>query len=172
MTGVIKRDRRFRLKSGKYSDIYYDFGQIYKSESLKQFGRFFEPTSDSNLIFTSAYKGILFSSAILFSSNREMNIGYFRKEIKEWGDESYIIGKVPDNKDRVFIVDDVFTSGKSIIEISSFLKIKGAIITGIQVIINRGDKEAHNSVKKQTGVSVKYLLDHQEVLDHLGISDT
>ena len=61
-----------------------------------------------------------------------------RNEQKEYGTKKLIDGYVPKKKDKLFIVDDVLTSGSSIKSTAEILKPTGAEIIGAYVVYKRG----------------------------------
>ena len=64
-----------------------------------------------------------------------------RDEVKKHGLQKKINGYIPTKKDKVVIIDDVFTTGTCISNIAQILAITKAQIIGGCVVVNRGDSE-------------------------------
>lgn len=137
----------FALKSGEYSPFFIDFGCINSGQYLDFIGDFFAkkifvhfPTT--NVLFGSAYKGINLVTAISISAyklfNKNLSIFYDRKEDKQHGEKGSFIGYNPCQNDRIIIIDDVISSGRTKLDaieiITEKFKIKPI---GIIVAIDR-----------------------------------
>jgi orotate phosphoribosyltransferase len=62
-----------------------------------------------------------------------------REQPKEHGKETLIDGYVPTRADRVSLVDDVVTTGRSFEHMIKVLKPTGAEILGCHAIVKRGE---------------------------------
>ena len=89
-------------------------GEYYAKAIYDNYG------TDFDVLFGPAYKGIPLSVAtsIAFSELYDKDIRYCsnRKEIKDHGDVGILLGSGLNDGDRVVIIEDVTTSGKSIEE--------------------------------------------------------
>ena len=84
------------------------------------------------------------------------NLTLVRDGAKEHGMSDLIDGYVPASKDKVAIVDDVFSTGGSLRKIIETLAPTGAEIVGCYVIVKRGEG--------QLPVPLEYLLKVEDLL--------
>lgn len=97
------------------------------------------------MLFGPAYKGIPLSVAttIAFSELYGKEIRYCsnRKEVKDHGDTGILLGSKIKDGDKVVIIEDVTTSGKSIEETFPIIKAQGDVeIIGLMVSLNRMER--------------------------------
>ncbi|MFM8659491.1 MAG: orotate phosphoribosyltransferase [Candidatus Nitrosotenuis sp.] len=85
---------------------------------------------------------------------------YVRSQAKEYGTGKLVEGIVKSG-DRILLVDDVATTGGSVINGIKELKKSGAIITDVYVIVNR--LEGADKALLQEGVTMHHLLDIVQV---------
>ena len=97
-----------------------------------------------------------------------------RKEVKDHGDTGILLGSSLKDGDKVVIIEDVTTSGKSIEETFPILKAQGDIeIKGLMVSLNRmevgkgGKKSALDEITELYGFSAKAIVTMDEVVDYL-----
>mgnify|MGYP000464822126 CR=1 FL=1 len=103
------------------------------------------------MLFGPAYKGIPLSVATTMAISelygKDIRYCSNRKEVKDHGDTGILLGSPIKDGDRVMIIEDVTTSGKSIEETFPILKAQGDVeIKGLIVSLNRngtwqGNKE-------------------------------
>lgn len=84
------------------------------------------------------------------------NLTLVRDEPKEYGLSGLIDGYVPNNKDKIAIVDDVFSTGASLRNIIKNLEPTGAEILSCYVVVKRGEGNLP--------VPLEYLLTMQDLL--------
>ena len=90
-----------------------------------------------------------------------------RKEVKDHGDTGILLGSKIKDGDRVMIIEDVTTSGKSIEETFPIIKAQGDVeIKGLIVSLNRmergkGTKSALDEIKDLYGFPTQLLLPWQ-----------
>ena len=128
-------------------------------------------------MFGPAYKGIPISVAttIAFSELYGKEIRYCsnRKEVKDHGDTGILLGSKIKDGDKVVIIEDVTTSGKSIEETFPIVKAQGDVeIIGLMVSLNRmekgkGDKCALDEIKELYGMQANAIVTMDEVIEHL-----
>ena len=117
----------FTLKSGRKSPFFMNAGAYVTGEQLKRLGEYYARAIHDNfgldfdVVFGPAYKGIPLSvvTAIALSElyGKEVRYCSDRKEVKDHGaDKGNLLGYEPQDGDRVVMVEDVTTSGKSIDE--------------------------------------------------------
>ncbi len=173
----------FTLKSGTKSPFFMNAGAYVTGEQLMKLGEYYAKAvydkygTDFDVIFGPAYKGIPISVAtvIAFSNLYGKQIRYCsnRKEEKDHGDVGILLGSKLKDGDRVVIVEDVTTSGKSIEE--TFPIITGCAdikIVGLMVSLNReergkGDKCALDEIKELYGFETGAIVTMSEVKEYL-----
>ena len=127
--------------------------------------------------FGPAYKGIPLSVAtsIAFSELYDKDIRYCsnRKEIKDHGDVGILLGSGLNDGDRVVIIEDVTTSGKSIEETFPILKEQANVdVVGLMVSLNRQErgktqKNALAEIREVYGIETGAIVTMEEVVEHL-----
>ena len=179
----------FVLKSGRKSPFFMNAGAYVTGNQLFRLGGFYANAihdnfgDDFDVLFGPAYKGIplAVATAIAYSRLYGKEIKYCadRKEEKDHGaDKGALLGYKIKDGDRVVIIEDVTTSGKSIEE--TYPKIKaqetkpGAIkIVGEIVSLNRmeraldSSKSALDVITEKYGFPAKAIVSMKDVVDAL-----
>ena len=129
------------------------------------------------MLFGPAYKGIPLSVATVIAFHemygKEIRYCSNRKEVKDHGDTGILLGSRLQDGDRVVIIEDVTTSGKSIEETFPILKAQGDIaIVGLMVSLNRmergkGEKSALEEIKELYGIEANAIVTMADVVEHL-----
>ena len=104
---------------------------------------------DFDILFGPAYKGIPLSvaTAMAISELYGKDVRYCsnRKEVKDHGDKGILLGSPIKDGDRVVIIEDVTTSGKSIEETFPIIQAQGKVeIKGLIVSLNRMERGQAN----------------------------
>ena len=136
---IIKKGS-FLLKSGKISDHYVDMRKAYGNPRLLDdlAEKLIEKIpSGTTCIACSGFGGI--SLGTILPSNTKLPLTLVRDIPKNHGDLKTIEGYQPSKKDRVVVVDDVFSSGTSIERTIENLKDSGVSISNLLVILKRGE---------------------------------
>ena len=173
----------FTLKSGRKSPFFMNAGAYVTGSQLKRLGEYYAKAihdnygDDFDVLFGPAYKGIPLSVAttIAFSELYGKEIRYCsnRKEVKDHGDTGILLGSKIKDGDKVVIIEDVTTSGKSIEETVPIVKAQGDVeIIGLMVSLNRmekgkGDKCALDEIKELYGMQANAIVTMDEVIEHL-----
>ncbi len=174
----------FTLKSGRKSPFFMNAGAYVTGSQLKRLGEYYAKAihdnfgDDFDVLFGPAYKGIPLSVAtcIAYSELYGKEIRYCsnRKEIKDHGDVGILLGSKIKDGDRVVIIEDVTTSGKSIEETFPILKAQGDItIKGLMVSLNRmekgidTDKSALEDIKEKYGIEARAIVSMADVVEKL-----
>ena len=173
----------FTLKSGRKSPFFMNAGAYVTGTQLRRLGQYYAKAIHENygadfaVLFGPAYKGIRLSVAttIAFSDLYGKDIRYCsnRKEIKDHGDTGIVLGSPMKDGDRVVIIEDVTTSGKSIEETFPIIKAQGDVeIVGLMVSLNRmergkGDKCALDEIKDLYGFETNAIVTMEEVVAYL-----
>ena len=175
----------FTLKSGRKSPFFMNAGGYVTGSQLKKLGEYYAHAihdkygDDFDVLFGPAYKGIPLSvvTAIAFSELYGKEIRYCsdRKEEKDHGaDKGSFLGSKLKDGDRVVMIEDVTTSGKSMEE--TVPKVRGAAnveIVGLMVSLDRmevgkgGVKCALDEVHDLYGFETNAIVTMKEVIEHL-----
>ncbi|HIW51466.1 MAG TPA: orotate phosphoribosyltransferase [Candidatus Blautia intestinavium] len=175
----------FTLKSGRKSPFFMNAGAYVTGSQLKRLGEYYAKAihdrygDDFDVLFGPAYKGIPISvvTAIAYSELYGKEIRYCsdRKEEKDHGaDKGSFLGSKLMDGDRVVMIEDVTTSGKSMEE--TVPKVRGAAdvkIVGLMVSLDRmevgkgGEKCALEEIKDLYGFETNAIVNMKEVVEHL-----
>lgn len=174
----------FTLKSGRKSPFFMNAGAYVTGSQLMRLGEYYARAihdnygDDFDVLFGPAYKGIPLSVAtsIAFYKLYGKEIRYCsnRKEVKDHGDTGILLGSKIKDGDKVVIIEDVTTSGKSIEETFPILKAQGDIeIKGLMVSLNRmeqgkgGEKTALDEIQDLYGFPTAAIVTMEEVVECL-----
>ncbi|MBQ9437823.1 MAG: orotate phosphoribosyltransferase, partial [Lachnospiraceae bacterium] len=157
----------FTLKSGRKSPFFMNAGIFKTGSQLQRLGEFYaravhEAYGDQfDVFFGPAYKGIPLCVAASMAYwqlfHKEIRYCANRKEVKDHGDAGILLGSSLQDGDRVVILEDVTTSGKSIEETYPILKAQGDVrIAGMMVMLDRGEKGLHSEKSALKEVSDTY----------------
>lgn len=175
----------FTLKSGRKSPFFMNAGAYVTGSQLRRLGEYYARAihehygDDFDVLFGPAYKGIPISvvTAVAYSTLYGKEIRYCsdRKEEKDHGaDKGSFLGSTLKDGDRVVMIEDVTTSGKSMEE--TVPKVKGAAdveIVGLMVSLNRmekglgGEQSALDEIKERYGFDANAIVTMDEVVEHL-----
>ncbi|MCF0132516.1 MAG: orotate phosphoribosyltransferase [Blautia sp.] len=175
----------FTLKSGRKSPFFMNAGAYVTGSQLKKLGEYYAKAihdcygDDFDVLFGPAYKGIPISvvTAVAYSELYGKEIRYCsdRKEEKDHGaDKGGLLGSKLQDGDRVVMIEDVTTSGKSMEE--TVPKVRGAAnveIVGLMVSLNRmevgknGSKSALEEIKELYGFDANAIVSMEEVTRYL-----
>ncbi len=173
----------FTLKSGRKSPFFMNAGAYVTGAQLMKLGEYYAKAiydkygDDFDVLFGPAYKGIPLSVAtvIAFSKLYGKEIRYCsnRKEEKDHGDAGILLGSKIKDGDRVVVIEDVTTSGKSMEETIPIVRAQGNVeIIGLMVSLNRcergkGDKGALDEIKELYGFDTNAIVSMEEVVEYL-----
>lgn len=175
----------FTLKSGRKSPFFMNAGLYVTGSQLTRLGEYYAQAiherfgDDFDVLFGPAYKGIPLSvaTAIAYSRLYGKEIRYCsnRKEIKDHGDAGIMLGSPLKDGDRVVIIEDVTTSGKSIQETFPIITAQADIkIVGMMVSLNRlehgldhKDKTALDELQEQYGFPAESIVTMKDVIEML-----
>ena len=175
----------FTLKSGRKSPFFMNAGAYVTGSQLKKLGEYYAKAihdnygDDFDVLFGPAYKGIPLGvvTAIAYSELYGKEIRYCsdRKEEKDHGaDKGSFLGSKLKDGDRVVMIEDVTTSGKSMEE--TVPKVRGAAdvtIVGLMVSLNRmevglgGKVSALEEIKERYGFPTSAIVSMADVVEHL-----
>ena len=174
----------FTLKSGRKSPFFMNAGAYVTGTQLKKLGEYYAKAIHDNfgldfdVLFGPAYKGIPLSVATTMAISdlygKDIRYCSNRKEVKDHGDTGILLGSKIKDGDRVMIIEDVTTSGKSIEETFPIIKAQGDVeIKGLIVSLNRmevglgGKVSALDEIKERYGFETSAIVSMADVVEHL-----
>lgn len=173
----------FTLKSGRKSPFFMNAGAYVTGSQLRRLGQFYAQAihdnygTDFDVLFGPAYKGIPLAVAttIAFSELYGRDIRYCsnRKEIKDHGDVGILLGSDLNDGDKVVIIEDVTTSGKSIEETFPILTAQANVdVVGLMVSLNRQERgktqqNALAEIREVYGIETGAIVTMEEVVEYL-----
>ncbi len=173
----------FTLKSGRKSPFFMNAGAYVTGSQLRKLGQYYAAAihdnygTDFDVLFGPAYKGIPLAVAttMAFSELYGRDIRYCsnRKEVKDHGDVGILLGSSLNDGDRVVIIEDVTTSGKSIEETFPILKAQANVdVVGLMVSLNRQERgktqqNALAEIREIYGIETGAIVTMEEVVEHL-----
>ena len=169
----------FTLKSGRKSPFFMNAGAYVTGTQLRRLGEYYARAihdhygTEFDVLFGPAYKGIPLSvaAAMAFSELYGVDVRYCsnRKEAKDHGDAGILLGSPLHDGDRVVIIEDVTTSGKSIEETYPILRAQGDVqIRGLMVSLDRmergsGAKSALAEIRETYGFDAQAIVTMADV---------
>ena len=173
----------FVTKSGRKTPFFVNTGFYRTGAQLRKLGEYYAKAindtfgTDFDVLFGPAYKGIPLavatSMAISELYGKEVRYCSNRKEVKDHGDTGILLGSKLKDGDRVVIIEDVTTSGKSIEETFPILKSQADVeIKGLMVSLNRmergkGEKCALDEIKELYGFPTAAIVSMSDVVECL-----
>ena len=141
----------FTLKSGRKSPFFMNAGAYVTGAQLRKLGEYYARAIhdhyglDFDVLFGPAYKGIPLAVATTMAISelygKEVRYCSNRKEVKDHGDTGILLGSKLKDRDKVVIIEDVTTSGKSIEETFPILRQQADVeIVGLMVSLNRMER--------------------------------
>ena len=173
----------FTLKSGRKSPFFMNAGAYVTGTQLRKLGEYYAKAIHDNygldfdVLFGPAYKGIPLSVATTMAISelygKDVRYCSNRKEEKDHGDAGILLGSKIKDGDRVVIIEDVTTSGKSMEETFPIIQAQGNVeIKGLIVSLNRmergkGEKSALEEIEEKYGFPANAIVSMAEVVEHL-----
>ena len=174
----------FTLKSGRKSPFFMNAGAYVTGGQLSRLAKFYAQAIhdtyglDFDVLFGPAYKGIPLAVATAMAIHelygKEVRYCSNRKEVKDHGDTGILLGSKLKDGDRVVMIEDVTTSGKSMEETVPIVKAQADVeIVGLMVSLNRmevgmsGKVSALEEVSKTYGFPTSAIVTMEEVVEAL-----
>lgn len=173
----------FTLKSGRRSPFFMNAGGYVTGTQLRRLGEYYARAIkdhyglDFDVLFGPAYKGIPLSVATTMAISelygKDVRYCSNRKEVKDHGDVGILLGSKLKDGDKVVIIEDVTTSGKSIEETFPIIQEQADVeIKGLMVSLNRmekgqSEKSALIEIKEKYGFDANAIVSMQEVVEYL-----
>jgi len=155
----------FTLASGKKSSYYIDIKKaigtprILKQIALEISEKIKLYSIEADYIGCVALGGV--PIAVALSLETDLPLIIIRKEAKEYGTKGQIVGDFTRNS-RVLMVEDVATTGGSVLKAIELLGNEGLVVKHVIVVVDR-EEGAHSSLLK-TGVELIPLAKVSELL--------
>ena len=165
----------FTLKSGRKSPFFMNAGAYVSGPQLMKLGEYYAKAihdaygEDFDVLFGPAYKGIplavITAEAFYRLYGKEVKYCSNRKEAKDHGaDMGSLLGYKIKDGDRVVMIEDVTTSGKSMEETVPIVRAQGDVtIVGLMVSL----KSALDEVAETYGFATNAIVSMSEVVEHL-----
>ena len=173
----------FTTKSGRRTPYFINTGNYKTGAQAAKLGDYYAACIQQNLpdgvdcLFGPAYKGIPLSVATTMAISelygKDIRYCSNRKEVKDHGDTGILLGSKMKDGDRVVIIEDVTTSGKSIEETFPIIKAQADVeIKGLIVSLNRcergkGEKSALQEIQELYGFPANAIVSMEEVVEYL-----
>ena len=174
----------FTLKSGRESPLFMNAGAYVTGVQLRKLGEYYARAIhdhyglEFDVLFGPAYKGIPLTVATTMAISelygREIRYCSNRKEVKDHGDTGILLGSKLKDGDKVVIIEDVTTSGKSIEETFPILRQQADVeIKGLMVSLNRmerglySEKSALHEIREKYGFEANAIVTMEDVVNCL-----
>ncbi|MBQ6355894.1 MAG: orotate phosphoribosyltransferase [Solobacterium sp.] len=173
----------FTLKSGRKSPFFVNLGSFVTGSQLRRLAEFYARAIhdqfglEFDVLFGPAYKGIPLAVATTMAMNelygKDCRYCSNRKEVKDHGDAGILLGTKLQDGDRVIMIEDVTTSGKSMEETVPIVRAQADVtIAGLMVSLNRsekgkGNKTALKEVAELYGFPTAAIVSMPEVIEYL-----
>lgn len=173
----------FTLKSGRKAPFFMNAGAYVTGSQLRRLGGYYAKAIhdqfglDFDILFGPAYKGIPLSVATTMAISelygKEIRYCSNRKEVKDHGDTGILLGSPLKDGDRVVMIEDVTTSGKSVEETYPIIKAQADVeVKGLVVSLNRmergkGTKSALDEIQETYGFPATAIVTMAEVMEYL-----
>ena len=181
--GVLKFGT-FTLKSGRISPFFMNAGGYETGKQLRKLGEFYAQAihdqygDDFDVLFGPSYKGIplavVTAEAYYDLFGKEIRYCSDRKEEKDHGaDKGSFLGTKLKDGDRVIMIEDVTTSGKSMEETvpkvrnAANVEIKGLMVSLDRAEKGKSDKSALAEVSELYGFPTAAIVSVPEIVDSL-----
>ena len=164
----------FTLKSGRKSPFFMNAGAYVTGEQLKRLGEYYAKAIHDNfgldfdVVFGPAYKGIPLAVVTAIALHE-----LYGKEVR-YCDAGNLLGATLNDGDRVIMVEDVTTSGKSIDETypivtgAANVEVKGLIVSLNRMEVGKGGvTTAQKEIQTKYGFPVASIVSMAEVTETL-----
>ena len=173
----------FTAKSGRKTPYFINTGKLMYGDQLDLVGKMYAGTYTENigkedrLLYGPAYKGITLVAVTAAALSAQYGIRepvcFNRKEKKDHGEGGVFVGKVPEDGDRIVIVEDVITAGTAIRESMDLLKAHGrGTVEAVIIAVDRmekgkGTESSLAELGREFGVKIYPILTIREVVNYL-----
>ena len=173
----------FVTKSGRPTPYFVNTGRFRTGAQIARLGAFYADAIaarglEIDLLFGPAYKGIplVVTTAIALSERHGLDLPFCfdRKEIKDHGEGGGLVGRKPQDGDRVLIVEDVTTAGTSVREAVPKLRaVADVTIAGLVVSVDRMERGATErgalaELRDEFGLDAFAIATLDDIVAHAG----
>jgi len=179
----------FVTKSGRNTPYFVNTGHYKTGAQLAALGRYYAASieqccgSDFTALFGPAYKGIPLAAVTAATLMTQYGIDkpYFfnRKEEKDHGEGGSLVGYLPQDGDKILIVEDVITAGTALREVIPVLRECAAVtVPHMFISVDRceigkdTDKTAVQQVKEEFGIEVHAIVTVRDIREYLAEQGT
>jgi len=179
----ILRFGNFTLNSGRKSPYFFNTGLCNDGSKLTTLSKFYceliiQENLDFDFVYGPAYKGIPLATSISMSLHTSYNVikpyCFNRKEPKTHGDMGLFVGHKPTG--NALIIDDVVSSGKSIIDSIELLSADGSTPKIAIVAFDRMEKgiddRASKEIKEKFNVDVYSIITLDDIVNYMSNDKT
>lgn len=153
---------RFLLSSGIESSYYIDlrlipsFPYLFRKTilAMRDFILSNKYTCNFDMIGTVPTSGLIFGSSLAYEIFKPLI--YVRKESKDYGTSRLVEGKFSIDS-KILIVDDVATTGSSVIKAINHIRDSGGVVENVLVIVDRLESARRNL--QEIGVNLMSITD-------------
>ncbi|MBU1119150.1 orotate phosphoribosyltransferase [Patescibacteria group bacterium] len=173
----------FTLKSGRKSPYFLNTGGFDDGERISRLGYFYASAikenfgEDFDVVFGPSYKGVPLAVTAAISLARDFKINkkysFNRKEQKDHAEKGFLVGSEVKDGDSIVMLDDVFTTGDTKVEmVDTFKEIADVTFKGLLIALDRketnteGQSAIQNFTEKYSVPVISVITIH-EVLDIL-----
>jgi len=173
----------FTTKSGRKTPYFVNTGRYRTGRQIARLGRFYADAIvargvEYDLLFGPAYKGIplVVAAASSLAEHHGVDVPFCfdRKEVKDHGEGGSLVGRKPQDGDRVLIIEDVTTAGTSVQETVPKLRaVADVSISGLIVSVDRmergaTDRGALAELRDEFGLDSFAIATLDDIVEHLG----
>jgi len=171
----------FTLKSGRQSPYFFNAGEFYRGNALRQLGRHYANTIIENQlqfqhIFGPAYKGLPLATATaiaLAELGIDTSVTFNRKEVKDHGEGGMLIGAPLSGK--TLIIDDVISAGTAYRLSKQLIEDHGGQVSAVVIALDRCERGSGQGSTLQEieslGVKVCPIITLFDLMDYLKHQD-
>ena len=171
----------FTLKSGRRSPYFVNAGRFRTGRALTALGRAYAATIRAaglscDVVFGPSYKGVplaVTTAMALAEDGDDVGVCFDRKEVKDHGEGGRFVGTPPADGQRIVIVDDVITSGRSLREAAHMLRtaadvrLVAAVVAVDRCERGRTDRSTRAELEDELGIPVLSIVTIRDVVEHL-----
>lgn len=173
----------FVTKSGRKTPYFVNTGKYKTGEQISKLGDYYAECianalkEDVDALYGPAYKGIPLAvttaSALYRNHDKNMPYCFNRKEAKDHGEGGSVVGYMPNDGDKIAIIEDVITAGTSVRESIPLLKsIADVDVTSIIISVDRlekgkSDKTTLEEIKEEFGIETYAIVNTLDIIEYL-----
>lgn len=177
----------FVTKSGRFSPYFVNLESVCRGDQISRLTELFSigimdhfSSELPDCLFGPAYKAIPLAITISMSASKKLRRPVFysfnRKEAKTHGKTGSLVGRQPNKKERVLIIDDVVTDNNAKREAIELLKnITSARICGLLIAVDRMERgnskiSALQQIGKEFSLPTAALITIEEIIQSPTVS--